>query len=71
MKKRLCKQTYEGRTKQIKNYGFLVNGITHARTGLRMHKFNLHAQARLFVCRSLPRNPTQHRNRAETKNRKI
>ena len=28
--------------KQTKNYDFLGNGITHARTSLRTHEFSLH-----------------------------
>ena len=47
--------------------GFLGNGITHARTGLRMHEFSLRAQARSCVRKSLPRKPNLHRNRAEAK----
>ena len=62
--KMLCKQTCEDRNKTNKNQGFQDNGITHARTSLRMHEFSLCAQARSCVRRSLPRNPNQHRNRA-------
>ena len=54
--------------KKKKNYGFLGNGITYARTGLCTHEFSLRVQARSCVRRYLPRNPNQHRNRVETKN---
>ena len=54
--------------KTNKNQGFLGNGITHTRTGLCKHEFSLCVQARSCVHRFLPRNPNQHRNRAETKN---
>ena len=67
MKKRLCKQTCEGKNKTNKNQGFLSNNITHARTSLRTHEFNLRAQARSCVRRSLPKNPNQHRNSERTK----
>ena len=67
MEKRLFRQTCEGRTKTNKKLGFLGNSIMHVRTGLRMHEFSLHAQARSCVCRSLPKNPNQHRNRAKAK----
>ena len=47
--------------------GFLGNDITHTRIGLRTHEFSLHVQARSYICRSLPRKPNLHRNRAEAK----
>ena len=46
---------------------FLDNNITHARTSLRTHEFSLRAQAKSCVHKSLPKNPNQHKNRAETK----
>ena len=65
MEKRLFRQTCEGRTKTNKKLGFLGNSITHVRTGLRMHEFSLHAQARSCVCRSLPKKPNLHKNKVE------
>ena len=42
--------------------GFLGNGITYAKTGLRTHEFNLRAQARSYVHKYLPRKPNLHKN---------
>ena len=47
--------------------GFLGNGITYAKTGLRTHEFNLRAQARSYVHKYLPRKPNLHKNRAKAK----
>ena len=49
-----------------KKKGFLGNDVMHARTGLCTHEFSLRAYARSCVCRSLPKNHNQHRNRAKT-----
>ena len=43
------------------------NDITHARIGLRMHEFNLHAQARSCIRRK----PNQHKKQSRNLKRTI
>ena len=57
MKKKLYKKNIWKQKQNKQKLGFLGNSITHARTGLRMHEFNLRVQARSYVHRSLPKNP--------------
>ena len=57
MKKKLYRTNIWKQKQNKQKLGFLGNGITHARTGLRMHEFNLRAQARSYVHRSLPKKP--------------